>query len=211
MARYKPRRMGTLPGPAPTGGAARLAGAVAAVALVLAAVRLGWASDDAFITIRSVDHLVHGKGFSINVDQRVQSFTSPLTHPVLAPRRLENRPFPARVPARLPGLAAQRQERDPRPVRPRPVRSAPDRHPGPPLEHPPPRGNPRPEHDTGSVQPAVTGPGGASPAHPQIAHFWGPPANRTRAPRAVPPALIGRGSAPRPQARAKPVPLRELQ
>lgn len=62
----------------PARAAARLAAIVAAVVLLVAVLRVGWASDDAFITIRSVDHLVHGKGFVINVDQRVQSFTSPL-------------------------------------------------------------------------------------------------------------------------------------
>lgn len=64
--------------PAAVRAPARFAAMVAAVALLAAVLRVGWASDDAFISIRSVDHLVHGKGFVLNVDQRVQSFTSPL-------------------------------------------------------------------------------------------------------------------------------------
>ncbi len=56
----------------------RIAAVVAAVVFFLTALRLGWASDDGFITIRSVDHLLHGHVFAINVDQRVQAFTSPL-------------------------------------------------------------------------------------------------------------------------------------
>jgi arabinofuranosyltransferase len=45
---------------------------------VVAVLRTGWLSDDAFIAIRSVDHLVNGRGFVLNLGQRVQSFTSPL-------------------------------------------------------------------------------------------------------------------------------------
>jgi arabinofuranosyltransferase len=40
--------------------------------------RAGWVSDDAFIAIRSVDNLVNGNGFVVNLGERVQSFTSPL-------------------------------------------------------------------------------------------------------------------------------------
>jgi arabinofuranosyltransferase len=44
----------------------------------VAFIRVGWVSDDAFIAIRSVDNLVNGKGFALNVGERVQSYTSPL-------------------------------------------------------------------------------------------------------------------------------------
>lgn len=41
-------------------------------------VRTAWVSDDAFITLRTVDNLVHGHGLRWNVAERVQSFTHPL-------------------------------------------------------------------------------------------------------------------------------------
>src|SRR5512133_1044314 len=51
----------------------------AAVAFfVLAVTRRGWISDDAFITMRAVDHLVHGRGFVYNAGERVLGFTNPL-------------------------------------------------------------------------------------------------------------------------------------
>lgn len=37
-----------------------------------------WLSDDAFITMRSVDNLIHGFGPTWNIGERVQSFTHPL-------------------------------------------------------------------------------------------------------------------------------------
>jgi arabinofuranosyltransferase len=58
--------------------AGRLCSLVAAVVYIVCVVRLGWVSDDAFIAIRSVDHLVNGHEFAVNVGDRVQSFTSPL-------------------------------------------------------------------------------------------------------------------------------------
>lgn len=70
--------MGEHPDPPKADSPDRIAAVVAAVVFFLAALRFGWASDDGFITIRSVDHLLHGQGFAINVDQRVQAFTSPL-------------------------------------------------------------------------------------------------------------------------------------
>ncbi|HVV51453.1 MAG TPA: hypothetical protein VHO06_17415 [Polyangia bacterium] len=51
---------------------------MAAVVVLVVVLRMGWISDDAFIAIRSVDHLVHGHGLTVNLDERVQSFTSPL-------------------------------------------------------------------------------------------------------------------------------------
>lgn len=37
-----------------------------------------WSGDDAFITFRTIDNLIHGYGLRWNVDERVQSFTHPL-------------------------------------------------------------------------------------------------------------------------------------
>ncbi|MHB8873681.1 MAG: hypothetical protein ACYC8T_08345 [Myxococcaceae bacterium] len=37
-----------------------------------------WVVDDAYITLRTIDNLVHGFGLRWNVDERVQSFTHPL-------------------------------------------------------------------------------------------------------------------------------------
>ena len=60
----------------------RRAGTIAAVVLlVLLAVvllRTAWVSDDAYITLRTVDNFVNGYGLRWNVDERVQSFTHPL-------------------------------------------------------------------------------------------------------------------------------------
>lgn len=54
-----------------------LAELAAGALFLVAVVRMGWVSDDAFITIRSVDHFLAGKGFSVHPDMRVQAFTSP--------------------------------------------------------------------------------------------------------------------------------------
>ncbi len=67
-----------LSAPRVSDAAARVAVLGLGALFVVAVLRTGWLSDDAFIAIRSVDHLVHGKGFVLNVGQRVQSFTSPL-------------------------------------------------------------------------------------------------------------------------------------
>jgi arabinofuranosyltransferase len=48
-------------------------------------VRTAWVSDDAFITLRTVDNFVHGHGLRWNVAERVQSFTHPLWMMVLVP------------------------------------------------------------------------------------------------------------------------------
>ena len=47
-------------------------------------VRCAWISDDAYITLRSVDNLVHGLGPTWNPSERVQSFTHPLWMALLA-------------------------------------------------------------------------------------------------------------------------------
>jgi arabinofuranosyltransferase len=50
-----------------------------ALALVgVQVVRFGWLSDDAWITFRTADNLVHGYGLTWNVTERVQAFTNPL-------------------------------------------------------------------------------------------------------------------------------------
>ncbi len=41
-------------------------------------IKTAWMSDDAYITMRSVDNFVHGYGLRWNVDERVQAFTHPL-------------------------------------------------------------------------------------------------------------------------------------
>ncbi len=56
----------------------RLAEVASGVLFFVAVLRTGWLSDDAFITIRSVDHLLSGAGWGINPGVRVQAFTSPL-------------------------------------------------------------------------------------------------------------------------------------
>jgi arabinofuranosyltransferase len=56
----------------------RIAELLSAAVLLIAVLRNGWLSDDAFITIRSVDHLLSGHGWGINPGVRVQAYTSPL-------------------------------------------------------------------------------------------------------------------------------------
>ncbi|MFH1067308.1 MAG: hypothetical protein V1746_05350, partial [bacterium] len=41
-------------------------------------VRRGWVTEDAFITLRTVDNFVHGLGLGWNPDERVQAYTHPL-------------------------------------------------------------------------------------------------------------------------------------
>ena len=47
-------------------------------ALAAQVLRLAWLSDDAYITLRSVENFTHGYGAVYNVGERVQSFTHPL-------------------------------------------------------------------------------------------------------------------------------------
>jgi arabinofuranosyltransferase len=55
-------------------------GALGALALLylISVVRFGWASDDGFITARSIYNLLAGNGLAVNAGHRVQSYTSPL-------------------------------------------------------------------------------------------------------------------------------------
>ncbi|CEH30651.1 hypothetical protein AM501_25125 [Aneurinibacillus migulanus] len=41
-------------------------------------VRTAWVNDDAYITFRTVDNFVNGRGLTWNVDERVQAYTNPL-------------------------------------------------------------------------------------------------------------------------------------
>lgn len=70
-------------GPDPRRRAERMPGArlllillLGLFAIVLA--RTAWVSDDAYISFRSADNLVHGHGLRWNVAERVQAFTNPL-------------------------------------------------------------------------------------------------------------------------------------
>jgi len=60
---------------------------LAALLALLAAtvVRTAWVGDDAFITFRTIDNLLHGHGMRWNVAERVQSFTHPLWFLLLTP------------------------------------------------------------------------------------------------------------------------------
>ena len=48
------------------------------IAFALLVLRLGWMSDDAYISFRTVWNLDHGYGLTWNTDERVQAFTHPL-------------------------------------------------------------------------------------------------------------------------------------
>jgi arabinofuranosyltransferase len=52
-----------------------IAGGLAAMLVVL--IRTAWMSDDAYITMRTVDNFVNGFGLRWNVVERVQAFTHP--------------------------------------------------------------------------------------------------------------------------------------
>ena len=47
-------------------------------------VRTAWMSDDAYITLRTIDNFVRGYGLRWNVAERVQSYTDPLWMLLLA-------------------------------------------------------------------------------------------------------------------------------
>jgi arabinofuranosyltransferase len=58
--------------------APRLLWLVAATLYAIVVYRTAWASDDVFITLRSIDNFVHGYGLRWNVAERVQVYTHPL-------------------------------------------------------------------------------------------------------------------------------------
>jgi len=47
------------------------------VLLMVVVARTAWMSDDAFITLRTVDNFVNGYGLTWNVGERVQAYTHP--------------------------------------------------------------------------------------------------------------------------------------
>lgn len=57
---------------------------LAFVLVAAVVVKAAWVCDDAFITMRSVDNLLHGRGLTWNPGERVQVFTHPLWLGVLA-------------------------------------------------------------------------------------------------------------------------------
>jgi arabinofuranosyltransferase len=59
--------------------------ALALLAWATVAVRCAWMSDDAFITMRHLEHLCAGYGLRYNVAERVQAFTHPLWALLLLP------------------------------------------------------------------------------------------------------------------------------
>src|SRR5690606_37605572 len=71
----------TLRREAPTRGAdTMMRGAVgfALATLIVLVIRHAWVTEDAFITLRTVDNFVRGRGLTWNPDERVQAFTHPL-------------------------------------------------------------------------------------------------------------------------------------
>jgi len=66
----------------------------AALLLALVVARCAWIGDDAFITLRTVDHLLSGHGLRFNVAERVQAYTHPLWMLLLVPvHALTDDPF----------------------------------------------------------------------------------------------------------------------
>ncbi|MEZ5988898.1 MAG: hypothetical protein R3F30_07200 [Planctomycetota bacterium] len=57
---------------------------LACLALAVVVVGNAWVCDDAYITLRTVDNLVHGHGLRWNVAERVQTYTHPLWMAVVA-------------------------------------------------------------------------------------------------------------------------------
>jgi len=64
-----------------------LLGALSSFYLVVV-LRTAWLCDDAYITLRVVDNLLHGRGLVWNVGERVQAYTHPLWMAALAIARL---------------------------------------------------------------------------------------------------------------------------
>ena len=67
---------------------------VALLVLLVVLVRTAWVCDDAFITFRTVDNLLHGFGPRWNVAERVQAYTHPLWMLTLAASQLIARQGP---------------------------------------------------------------------------------------------------------------------
>ncbi len=58
------------------GVAALLVATLATLAFVIA--RSSWVIDDAYISLRTIDHFLHGYGLRYNPAERVQAYTHPL-------------------------------------------------------------------------------------------------------------------------------------
>lgn len=67
------------------------AGFAALTLIAIVLVRTAWVCDDAYITFRTVDNLLHGYGARWNVAERVQSYTHPLWMLLLAAVELVTR------------------------------------------------------------------------------------------------------------------------
>lgn len=63
----------------------RLPVVLAAGIFLVTVVRTAWLSDDAYITLRTIDNFVHGYGLRWNIAERVQAYTHPLWMLLLAP------------------------------------------------------------------------------------------------------------------------------
>ena len=50
----------------------------ALIFFLIVTIRRAWLSDDAYITLRTVDNLIHGFRFTWNITERVQAYTHPL-------------------------------------------------------------------------------------------------------------------------------------
>ena len=59
-------------------GEGRALALLLACAVLCAVIRRAFVTDDAYITFRTVDNLIHGYGATWNVAERVQTYTSPL-------------------------------------------------------------------------------------------------------------------------------------
>ena len=69
----------------------RIACASAVGLYVVVLLRAAWMSDDAYITLRTIDNFVNGHGLRWNVAERVQVFTHPLWLFLIAPVYLVTR------------------------------------------------------------------------------------------------------------------------
>ena len=57
---------------------------VALLLFFIVLLRTAWVCDDAYITLRTIDNLVHGYGLTWNIGERVQTYTHPLWMILLA-------------------------------------------------------------------------------------------------------------------------------